>query len=100
MKIVGVFASGATPDTAAVAGRASACFCQRARSSATNAAGSISICWTRVLRQYVRKKLDKDGSLDAEHPAKKKGMRSMDNRLLLDMRRRNRPSQSGISHPM
>ena len=37
----------------------------------TNAAGSMSSCWTSVLRQYVAKKFDSDGSRDIELPTKK-----------------------------
>src|ERR1700756_3637040 len=100
MKIVGVSGAGATVAPPDSCGLATACFCQRARNSATNGPGSMSSCWTNVFRQYVAKKLESDGSRDAEQPAKKNGMRSRDNRLLLDIRRRNRPSQSGMSQPM
>src|SRR5258705_10875552 len=74
---------------------------QRACNSATNAAGSISSCWTSVLRQYVAKKSDSDGSREDEQPAKKNWwLDSRDSRVLLDMRTKNRPSQSGISQPI
>src|SRR6478609_9398156 len=76
------------------------CVSQRARNSATNAVGSMSSCCTSVLGQNVEKKLDSIGSRDDEQPARKNGMDSIDSRLLLEKRNRNRPSQSGISHPM
>ena len=79
---------------------AGVCSSHRARNSATNLSGAISRCWTCDLRQYVAKKLDSDGSYEVAEPTKKNCLRSIDSRVLLDMRSRNRPIQSGISQPM
>src|SRR5262245_62649704 len=82
-------------------GLAAFIFSQRACNSDTNAVGSISSDWTSVLRQYVAKKFDSVGSREIELPTKKNcWLRSSDSRDWLDIRRRNRPSQSGISQPM
>src|SRR6476620_5167772 len=82
-------------------GLAAFIFSQRACNSDTNAVGSMSSDWTSVLRQYVAKKVDSVGSCEIELPTKKNcWSRSSDSRDWLDIRRRNRPSQSGISQPM
>src|SRR6476620_320225 len=100
MKMVGASgADGQGVDTSGC-GRVGSCCCQRSRNSATNAAGSISRCWTVVFREYVSKKFDSDGSWEDKQPAKKTWMRSRESRVLLDIRTKNRPSQSGISQPM
>src|SRR5271165_255544 len=99
MKIVGGAGGGGMGTSGASGGLFGVCSSQRARNSATNAAGSISSCWTSDLRQYVLKKFDSDGTCAVEEPTKKNCLRSSDRRILLDERRRNRPSQSGISQP-
>src|SRR5271156_4349713 len=99
MKIVAASGVEALVVSTAARGLVALCSSQRARNCAANAAGSISSCWTSVLRQYVSKKFDSDGSREVEGPAKKNRLRSSDSRVLLDIRRRNRPSQSGISQP-
>src|SRR5262245_21396362 len=91
----------AEPRVARERGLAAFIFSQRACNSVTNAVGSMSSDWTSVLRQYVAKKVDSVGSREIELPTKKNcWLRSSDSRDWLDIRRRNRPSQSGISQPM
>src|SRR5262245_61174489 len=74
---------------------------QRARSSSTNAVGSMSSCWTSVLRLEVAKKSESHGTCFSGEPTKKNcWSRSIDNLELLNVRSSSRPSQSDISQPM
>src|SRR6476661_6296524 len=99
MKIVGVSA----PEAAGVATSSGLAASHRARNSATNAIGSICSCWACGLRQYVSKKFDSDGSYGVgegtNEGTKKTCLPGEKSRSLLDIRRRNGPTQSGISQP-